>query len=192
MMKYLKKYTIFLEEDEFEVKDTDQADVKMAKEKMNTIKEQFNEYNEKKSLIDQVYIKTDKKKTNEEIESELKQILGDTDIQSEEDRNPFLVEYSTIARLKKDVDDLQTAKAEDKVRLDDFREELNLSSESSTKLLVNTKIQDINNRIGEKSTKITQIMSDINTKQKEHVAKMEKIKMDMEGYIKKISDSDQK
>jgi hypothetical protein len=191
-MKYLKKYTIFLEEDEFEVKDTDQADVKMAKEKMNTIKEQFNEYNEKKSLIDQVYIKTDKKKTNEEIESELKQILGDTDIQSEEDRNPFLVEYSTIARLKKDVDDLQTAKAEDKVRLDDFREELNLSSESSTKLLVNTKIQDINNRIGEKSTKITQIMSDINTKQKEHVAKMEKIKMDMEGYIKKISDSDQK
>ena len=192
MMKYLKKYTIFLEEDEFEVKDTDQADVKMAKEKMNTIKEQFNEYNEKKSLIDQVYIKTDKKKTNEEIESELKKILGDTDIQSEEDRNPFLVEYSTIARLKKDVDDLQTAKAEDKVRLDDFREELNLSSESSTKLLVNTKIQDINIRIGEKSTKITQIMSDINTKQKEHVAKMEKIKMDMEGYIKKISDSDQK
>ena len=192
MMKYLKKYTIFLEEDEFEVKDTDQADVKMAKEKMNTIKEQFNEYNEKKSLIDQVYIKTDKKKTNEEIESELKQILGDTDIQSEEDRNPFLVEYSTIARLKKDVDDLQTGKAEDKVKLDDFREELNLSSEASTKLLVNTKIQDINNRIGEKSTKITQIMSDINTKQKEHVAKMEKIKMDMEGYIKKISDSDQK
>jgi hypothetical protein len=59
-------------------------------------------------------------------------------------------------------------------------------------LLVNTKIQDINNRIGEKSTKITQIMSDINTKQKEHVTKMEKIKMDMEGYIKKISDSDQK
>ncbi len=192
MMKYLKKYTIFLEEDEFEVKDTDQADVKMAKEKMNTIKEQFNEYNEKKSLIDQVYIKTDKKKTNEEIESELKQILGDTDIQSEEDRNPFLVEYSTIARLKKDVDDLQTGKAEDKVKLDDFREELNLSSEASTKLLVNTKIQDINIRIGEKSTKITQIMSDINTKQKEHVAKMEKIKMDMEGYIKKISDSDQK
>lgn len=192
MMKYLKKYTIFLEEDEFEVKDTDQADVKMAKEKMNTIKEQFNEYNEKKSLIDQVYIKTDKKKTNEEIESELKQILGDTDIQSEEDRNPFLVEYSTIARLKKDVDDLQTGKAEDKVKLDDFREELNLSSEASTKLLVNTKIQDINNRIGEKSTKITQIMSDINTKQKEHVTKMEKIKMDMEGYIKKISDSDQK
>jgi hypothetical protein len=191
-MKYLKKYTIFLEEDEFEVKDTDQADVKMAKEKMNTIKEQFNEYNEKKSLIDQVYIKTDKKKTNEEIESELKQILGDTDIQSEEDRNPFLVEYSTIARLKKDVDDLQTGKAEDKVKLDDFREELNLSSEASTKLLVNTKIQDINIRIGEKSTKITQIMSDINTKQKEHVAKMEKIKMDMEGYIKKISDSDQK
>lgn len=192
MMKYLKKYTIFLEEDEFEVKDTDQADVKMAKEKMNTIKEQFNEYNQKKPLIDQVYIKTGKKKTNEEIEVELKKILGETDIQSEEDRNPFLVEYSTIARLKKDVDDLQTGKAEDKVKLDDFREELNLSSEASTKLLVNTKIQDINIRIGEKSTKITQIMSDINTKQKEHVTKMEKIKMDMEGYIKKISDSDQK
>lgn len=191
-MKYLKKYTIFLEEDEFEVKDTDQADVKMAKEKMNTIKEQFNEYNQKKPLIDQVYVKTDKKKTNEEIESELKKILGDADIQSEEDRNPFLVEYCTIARLKKDVDDLQTAKAEDKVKLDDFQEELKLSSEASTKLLVNTKIQDIKNRMGEKSTKITQLITDISTKQKEHVTKMEKIKMDMTGYIKKISDSDQK
>jgi hypothetical protein len=191
-MKYLKKYVIFLEEDEFEVKDTDQADVKMAKEKMNTIQNQLSEYNQKKYLIDQVYVKTDKKKTKEEIESELKQILGETDIQSEEDRNPFLVEYSTIARLKKDVDDLQTGKAEDKVRLDDFQEELNLSTEASTKLLVNSKIQDIKNRLGEKSAKITQIMNDINIKQKEHVVKMEKIKVDITEYIKKISDSDQK
>jgi len=191
-MKYLKKYVIFLEEDEFEVKDTDQADVKMAKEKMNTIQNQISEYNQKKPLIDQVYVKTDKKKTKEEIESGLKQILGETDIQSEEDRNPFLVEYSTIARLKKDVDDLQTGKAEDKVRLDDFQEELNLSTESSTKLLVNSKIQDIKNRLGEKSAKITQIMNDINIKQKEHVVKMEKIKVDITEYIKKISDSDQK
>ncbi len=191
-MRYLKKYTIFLEEDEFEVKDTDQADVKMAKEKMNTIQEQFKEYTQKKPLIDQVYIKTDKKKTKEEIESELKKILGETDIQSEEDRNPFLVEYSTISRLKKDVDDLQTGKAEDKVRLDDFQQELNLSTEASTKLLVNSKIQDIKNRLGEKSAKITQIMNDINIKQKEHVTKMEKIKADMTEYIKKISDSDQK
>ena len=191
-MKYLKKYVIFLEEDEFEVKDTDQADVKMAKEKMNTIQNQISEYNQKKPLIDQVYVKTDKKKTKEEIESGLKQILGETDIQSEEDRNPFLVEYSTIARLKKDVDDLQTGKAEDKVRLDDFQQELNLSTEASTKLLVNSKIQDIKNRLGEKSAKITQIMNDINIKQKEHVAKMEKIKVDITEYIKKISDSDQK
>ena len=191
-MKYLKKYTIFLEEDEFEVKDTDQADVKMAKEKMNTIQEQFKEYTQKKPLIDQVYIKTDKKKTKEEIESELKKILGDTDIQSEEDRNPFLVEYLTIARLHKEVDDLQTAKAEDKVKLDDFQKELSLSTEPSTKLAVNSKIQDINNRMGQNSAKITKIMTDINTKQKEHVTKMEKIKTDMNEYIKKISDSDQK
>lgn len=189
-MKYLKKYVIFLEEDEFEVKDTDQADVKMAKEKMNTIQNQISEYNQKKPLIDQVYVKTDKKKTKEEIESGLKQILGETDIQSEEDRNPFLVEYSTIARLKKDVDDLQTGKVEDKVRLDDFQQELNLSTEASTKLLVNSKIQDIKNRLGEKSAKITQIMNDINIKQKEHVVKMEKIKVDIAEYIKKISDSD--
>ena len=191
-MKYLKKYVIFLEEDEFEVKDTDQADVKMAKEKMNTIQNQLSEYNQKKSLIDQVYAKTDKKKTSQDIELELKKILGETDIQSEEDRNPFLVEYSTIARLKKDVDDLQTAKAEDKIKLDDFQQELNLSTETSTKLLVNSKIQDIKNRLGEKSAKITKIMNDINTKQKEHVVKMEKIKTDITEYIKKISDSDQK
>jgi hypothetical protein len=46
--------------------------------------------------------------------------------------------------------------------------------------------------MGENSAKITKIMTDINTKQKEHVTKMEKIKTDMNEYIKKISDSDQK
>ena len=43
-MKYLKKYTIFLEEDEFEVKDTDQADVKMAKNNLTFILFYFFDY----------------------------------------------------------------------------------------------------------------------------------------------------
>jgi hypothetical protein len=189
-MIHLVKYKKFKES--FDVSPTDQPDVKMAKEKMNTIQDQFKEYTQKKPLIDKVYVKTEKKKTNEVIESELENILGKTDVQSGEDRNPFLVENLTIARLHKEVDDLQTAKAEDKVKLDDFQKELSLSTEPSTKLSVNTKIQDINNRMGENSAKITKIMTDINTKQKEHVTKMEKIKTDMNEYIKKISDSDQK
>jgi len=189
-MIHLVKYKKFKES--FDVSPTDQPDVKMAKEKMNTVEEQFKEYNQKKPLIDQVYVKTDKKKTNLEIESELKKILGETDVQSDEDRNPFLVEYLTIARLHKEVDDLQNGKAEDKVKLDDFQKELNLSTEPSTKLAVNTKIQDIKNRMGQNSAKITKVMNDISTKQKEHVTKMEKIKTDMNEYIKKISDSDQK
>jgi len=37
-MKYLKKYQLFLEEDEFEIKDTDKEDVKLSKDKLNLLK----------------------------------------------------------------------------------------------------------------------------------------------------------
>ena len=61
-MKYLKKF------EAFDVLNTDTPDVKMAKQKMETITKQLAEYKTKKPLIDVVYTKT---KDPSLIESEL-------------------------------------------------------------------------------------------------------------------------
>ena len=67
-MRHLKPYKIFLEEAEFDVNITDEPDIKMAKEKLTTLKNQLTEYKTKKPLIDNAYltIKVDLvgKKTN--------------------------------------------------------------------------------------------------------------------------------
>ena len=43
-MRHLKSYRIFLEEAEFDVNISDGPDIKMAKEKLTTIKNQISEY----------------------------------------------------------------------------------------------------------------------------------------------------
>ena len=56
-MRHLKPYRIFLEEAEFDVNITDEPDIKMAKEKLTTLKSQLSEYKNKKALIDSAYLK---------------------------------------------------------------------------------------------------------------------------------------
>jgi hypothetical protein len=51
-MKYIKKYKLFIEADEFDIQTTDTPDIKMAKKKMDTIEKQFVEYKTKKITID--------------------------------------------------------------------------------------------------------------------------------------------
>jgi len=53
-MKYLKNYKIFLES--FQISDSDEPDVKLAKEKMNTLESQISYYKANKSKIDSIYL----------------------------------------------------------------------------------------------------------------------------------------
>jgi adenylate kinase family enzyme len=90
-MKYLKKYKLFLEENEFDIKDSDAEDVKMSKEKLNDLKNQIAEYNQNKSKVIDLY-----KKANsiEEANEELKKILGE----DSESRNSFLVQLANMSK----------------------------------------------------------------------------------------------
>ena len=87
-MRHLKPYRIFLEEAEFDVNITDEPDIKMAKEKLTTLKSQLSEYKNKKALIDSAYLKI---KIDADLQKEIESIIGKTDA----DRNPFLVLLST-------------------------------------------------------------------------------------------------
>lgn len=183
-MKHLKNYKLFLEEAEFDIQDTDSADIKMSKDGLNTLKLNLTEYKTKKSLIDKLYSEV---KDPNQIETQLKTILGVTSIQNGKDRNPFLVEYSNLSKLKSDLDTMQKQSVDDKVKLDDFQEELRYSTEQSTKEAVNKKITDINKRMSERVSQIQKTQINFNTSLKEHTDKMLKIQKDSEEYIKKIS-----
>ena len=182
-MKYLKKF------EAFDVLNTDTPDVKMAKQKMETITKQLAEYKTKKPLIDAVYTKT---KDPSLIESELTKILGSTDVQNGPDRNPFLVDYTYLAKLKRDMDKMREDNVNDKVRLDDFQVELRLTTDPNTKQSLATKIADINKRMNGRVTNIVKIQNDFNLVDKAHKDKMSKIEKDIKDNITKISNVNQK
>lgn len=184
-MKYLKKYKLFLEEDEFDIKDTDKEDVKISKEQLNLLKSQLSEYPSKKGVIEQIYKKY---KTVKEAEPEIEKILGD----DPELRNPFLVDYNNISRITKEVDEIHKEIVLDKIKSDDFKEESNLVSDPTTKAAINAKFSDIQNRIAEKNKKIVDKQKEVQDLKTKLEEKMNKMREDMEEHIKKISETEEK
>lgn len=178
-MRHIKHFRLFLEENEFEIKDTDDKDIKMSKQKLNDLKKYLTEYPQKKVLLDKAFSSKDPKL----VESEVEKILG----KDSEKRNPFLVEYTTVSRLKKEVETTQKENTDDKIRLDDFRQESSLSKESEVKKSVDAKISDINNRISIRNKKIVDYIKEIQNKEKELLEKMKKMTTDIETHINKIS-----
>ena len=177
-MKHLKKYNIFLEEAEFDVQTTDKADVKAAKEELSKLKNQLTDYKSKKPIIDNLYLKA---KTDEDIKTQINKIVG-TD-----NKNPFLVDYLHVASLKRKVDNIQKDIASDKLRKDDFNQELKLSNDSSIKQAVSAKITDITNRISTKTAEIASLSKEISDAQSSLDKKMINVEKNMMDNIKKIS-----
>lgn len=180
-MKYLKKYYEYAE---FDIDATDLPDVKVAKEKMTTIQAQITEYKVKKPSIDKLYAEV---KDSDEITSGLETILGKQDVQNGADRNPFLVEYVHLAKLKSDLDNMSQYNIDDKVKLDDFQQELRDATESTTRISITTKITEINTRVSERLKNIQKINTELQTSFKAHNDKMNKMGTEMKDYISKIS-----
>ena len=184
-MRHLKSYRIFLEEAEFDVNISDGPDIKMAKEKLTTIKNQIAEYGKKKPLIDNAYLTI---KIDAELQKKVEEIVGKVDALPGQDRNPFLVEYLHIAKLKRKVNNTQKDITNDKITKDDFSEELKLSKDESTKQSVTAKITDINNRISKNTASISSLEKEINDAQTSLIKKMMNIEKNMMDSIKKISE----
>jgi hypothetical protein len=192
-MKYLKKYNLFLEEvdavgtsDAFAVSNDDAPDLKMAKQKMETIQVQVKEYNANKAKIDALY-NPDVNNDNATINTQLEALLGKDDVQRGVDRNPFLVEYANIARIKKQIADYQRDNVSDKIKLDDFQRELKEATDVTTTNALKIKIAEVTKRMSDRITSINQIQADLLKSQKDHTDKMSKIEKDMKDYITKIS-----
>jgi hypothetical protein len=183
-MRNLKSYKIFLEESEFDVNITDEPDVKMAKEKLTTLKNQLAEYKTKKPLIDTAYLTI---KIDDDLQKKIESIVGKVDALPGQDRNPFLVEYLHIAKLTRKINNIQKDITNDKLKKDDFNEELKLSKDNSTRQAVTAKITDINNRISTNTTSISSINKEISDAQSVLNKKMTDLEKDIIDNIKKIS-----
>lgn len=176
-MKHLKNYKLFLEADgiSIPIEETDTVDIKMNKQSIETLSKQLTEYKTKRPLIDNAYKNI---KDTLQLERELVKILGDQSIQNGPDRNPFLVEYSTLARMQAD---LLKMDQENK----NYQEELRLSTDVSTKQAVNTKIQEL-------AQKVSKTQTDFTLAEKKHKDNLARIEKDMKENITKISNVDQK
>ncbi len=169
-MKYLKNYKLFLEADLIPIQETDPVDIKMNKQSIETLSKQLTEYKTKRPQIDNLYKNI---KDSVQLERELVKILGDQSIQNGADRNPFLVEYSTLARLQSD---LVKMEQENK----NYQEELRLSTDITVKQAINVKIQEL-------LQKVTKTKTDFSLMEKKHKDNLLKIEKDMKENIAKIS-----
>jgi len=181
-MRYLKKYLLFKEEAEFDPQVTDAPDLRMSKEKLNTLMKQISEFKEKKPLLDQAYLKIEDDKA---LDNKVKEILG-PEVSSREDRNPFLVEYLNVTDLKRRLDKVQKDNANDKLKLDDFNNELKSATDSKQKASISQKLDEINKRMGLTNSTISKLKSDIINAEKVLKDKMTKQEKDMKDYIKKM------
>lgn len=177
-MKYLKSLKLFLEE--FEISDTDYPDVAAKKKDLNVLLSHIRDYNSGVSKIDDILLNKSKGKSSEEVTKML-----DVIIEKGGDRNTFLSQYTSAARMKKKIESLQSQIINDKIRLDDFKSSLpDVSNDDKSSL--NAKILDINNRIREKGIKINELKKEISEKEKELKQKMSDKRKELEEKIKNI------
>lgn len=184
-MNRIKSYKLFLEEAEFDVQSTDTPDIKTAKEELSKLKKQIIDFNTKKPLVDNAYLKSS---TDADLQAKVDQIVGKTGT----DRNPFLVDYLHVASLKRKVDKTQKDITTDKLKKDDFTQEMNLSTESSVKQMVSAKITDITNRISTKTAEIVSLSKEIADSEASLKKKMIDVEKNMMDNIKKIASNTSK
>jgi hypothetical protein len=180
-MKYLKKWSLYLED--FEVNDTDPSDIKMAKEKLNTLRKQIDEFNIKSKEIDIAYKTNDDKK----ISDMEKKLFGDADIKSGADRNEFLVKYLNIAKKKREIEKNTNNIASDNANLIKSKDIMNVTTDSEIKNRYNKSvIPNIQKNIDSSKNKIKNNEKDINLQITQIQKEMSDRQKELMEYIQKI------
>jgi chromosome segregation ATPase len=175
-MRYLRNWNLWLEN--LETNDSDTLDIKKAKEKLNTLRKQIDEFNSKYKDIDTAYKTNDDKKISD-MEKNL--------------QNEFLVKYLNIAKKSRQVDKDFNQIAIDNLEIRKSQDILNITTDNKTKDKYNNditklkqKIQNTKAGIEEKKVDMVKQFNDI---QKE----MDDREKEMIEYINKIEkDSDKK
>ncbi len=181
-MKYLKKYSSFNEEDEFDVTAMDPTNVKKSKEDLNKVRVDIDEYNKLKANIDTIY-KT--AKTDAEIERKVSDLLGP----DKEKRNPFLINYLTVASDERKVRMMVDGRSANKLKVDEYNDLISMSDNPTQKTAMQAEVANLNKKMSIDAASLAKLKTDINKRKKDIESNISKILKDMQGDIKNISKS---
>jgi hypothetical protein len=186
-MKYLKNWSLYLED--FEVNVTDTSDIKKAKEKLNTLRSQIDEFNNKYKTIDAAYKTNDQKK----IDDMEKALFGNTDVKNGPDRNEFLVRYLNIAKKRREIENNTNNIASSNADLIRSKDILTATTDNEIKnRYTKDVIPSIQKKINTSKEKIKNNEKDINLQITQIQKEMSKREKDLMEFIKKIEIKEKK
>jgi hypothetical protein len=179
-MKYLKKWSLYLED--LKIEDSDTSDIKKAKEKLNTLRMQIDEFNSKYKDIDDAYKSNDDKKI---LDME-KKLFGSTDIRNGADRNEFLVKYLNIAKKKRQIDKGVNQIAIDDLNLRKSQDMVSITTDKGIKDQYNKEIPKIKQKIQNTKKDIEKKKVDASNSFQDIQREMLEREKEMLDYISKI------
>ena len=194
-MKNIKNYKKFLED--LTINLTDDPTTKMEKQDINTNNEHLKEYNTHKDQLTKIY--TAKNTTDGSLlyddatlQMEVEKLLGKSNTKTDEDRNPFLQELTTVLNLQRRIEKLQKDNLDDKLTKDDLNQNKNGESDKNALDDISNKIKEIDNRTNLNNTSITKLLTDYNKSKKDFDDKMKDIIKDLKDSETKLKNIPQK
>lgn len=184
-MRRLLNYKYFIEK--LVIDPSDEPDIKLAKEELNKLEKNLKDFPTIKSDIDKAFAETKGDKDSSNLNMKIE------NIEKKFPDNSFLIKkWVEICKLNKEISDIQNKNLKDKISLDDFNQELSLSKDSSIKQVVSFKISEIKTRMSFNSSEIVNKTKEIQKKEAETKAEMDKIKRDIVQNTQRINDIKQK
>ena len=194
-MKNIKNYKKFLED--LSINLTDDPTTKMEKQDINTNNEHLKEYNVHKDQLTKIY--TAKNTTDGSLlyddatlQMEVEKLLGKSNTKTDEDRNPFLQELTTVLNLQRKIEKLQKDNLDDKLAKDDLNQNKNGETDTNALGEISNKMKEIDTRTNLNNTSITKLLTDYNKSKKDFDDKMKDIIKDLKDSETKLKNIPQK
>jgi len=189
MMRNIKNYKLFLEDN-----GNEELNVSMARQNLETFNKNITEYNSSKSSLSDLYLNIDTKTgsmlyNNEDLKLKVESIVGKEDIQNGKDRNPLLLDLMSVLSLQRRLIVLQSRNDKDTESENDLQTQISSEQNEDTKKSLVDQNKIVSDRIIKNNQSITQLLTDINSSNKDHIDKMSSMEEDLKNNINKISNN---
>lgn len=168
-------YKLYIENNNFQINDGDEPDVKAAKDNLNDLKGKISDYNSKKSNLESKY-----KAEVAPTEDDIKKIIGEG-----ENKNQFLLNYSNILSKERKIRDLNLKRDKVKLEISEYSDRLS-TAEDENKVNISNKIKELNinnSEIGKNIIEEDKKLKEMRSKFKD---KMKKSEIDIKEWINKL------
>jgi hypothetical protein len=183
-MKFLKKYSLFLEQDDIsdDITPTSDNNIIDSNDKANSdalqsIKKDFEEFKSKKSSVESIFSKLDK--TDSEVDDELQKNVFNNQKDSNK-RNKYLTLLTSLYKLKRRVDKIILSIEKDKEKqsevqkqISDLIDRFNQLQNSDQKAVVDSQRKKSEEYLKEIKMKITQNQKELSLSEKNYQKKKE-------------------